>query len=1129
MWLTRASIDRPTLISMFFAALIVLGLVVYSDMPVEQRPDVDFPFVTIVTVYQGAGPEEIETLVSKPIEDAVGSVANIKNVTSTSQEGLSVVGVEFELGTDLATASADIREKVDSVRNILPDDVEAPTITKADVSAIPVLTVGMLGPLPPREMRRLADDVVKDRLARVKGAAAVAVSGGLVREIQVLVDKDRLAAYRLTMDDITNAIRQENLNVPSGSIEQGRRDYAVRVLGEFETAEQIEQMRLRVPDRDSGGPGWNIRLGDIATVRDTYEDPDVISRLNGVPAVVLAVQKQTDANTVDVGEGAREELAALEKTLPPGVDFVIATDETEYVLEQQHDTNRELILAVVLVVIVIFIFLHSVRATFIVSVAIPTSLIATFIPMTLFGFSLNFMTMLALSLAVGILVDDAIVVLENIDRHLHEGEPPREAALNGRAEIGLAAVSIALVDVVVFIPIAFMGGIVGQFFKSFGITVASATLFSLLVGFTLTPMMASRFYKRETRWEHEHHTGSRWTLFWERRFAAFDRFFARLDSGYRRLLQWSLDNRILTWVIGTASLTTIIIMMTAPIQVSPVPRLVNLAVFVLGLGLFALWVTPDKKAALAFMVIASLLTVFVPLRVKGEFIPEGDRGMIAVTVETPAGSNLDYTESVVGRIEDIVGNYPEVEYYLSTIGSGSAGAFMGGGNEGAQYARVSVQLVDRGRREQFDTISVMGKSEKRMVTRTRGIDEVMGQIRADVARQVPGADVKIFNAESQGVGTNPIEMEILGSNMAELNRVANEMAEVMRQVPGMRDVDTSWNIGRPELQVKVDRYRAADLGVSTAQVATALRASIEGDISSKFRVEGSEYNIRIQVQEGDRETQESVRRLIVAERSGSPVYLENVANVELAAAPTKIDRRNRQRLVTVGGFLQPGYDLSAVQSDVNKAVAGIPKGNTVVEVGGTSRVQQESFGYVLKALFLAIILVYMLMAGLFESLFNPLVIMLSLPQALVGALLLLVLRGESLSIISMIGFILLMGIVTKNAILLIDYTNTLRKRGLSRREAILQAGPTRLRPILMTTISLLAALTPTMFALSKGSEQRAPLATAVIGGLLVSTLLTLLVIPATYTLMEDARNMLGKLGHRAFDVVTRRGSGGRTP
>ncbi|MCC6483227.1 MAG: efflux RND transporter permease subunit [Armatimonadetes bacterium] len=1109
--ITAAAIRRPVFVTMLFLAVVLMGWIARARMPAEMRPKVDLPFITIVTTYTGAGPQEIETLISKPIEDAVGSISRLKNITSTSQDGISVVSLEFELGTDIDAAAADVREKVDSIRRQLPNEIDPPSITKADISAQPVMSIGMEGPISPRDMRYFADEVVKDRLARVPGAAAVAVSGGDVREIQVLVDKRRLDAYNLTINDVALGIQRENINVPGGSIKQGRQDYAIRVVGEFDSAQTLANMRLHIPDTRGGGPGWNIALSDVATVKDTIEDPDQISKLNGKPAVILAVQKQTDANTVDVADGAKKELAGLQPILPPGVKFIIATDESDFVKEQLHDTNRELLFGILLVVIVVFVFLHSARATLIVSIAIPTSIIATFLPMSWFGFTLNFMTMLALSLAVGILVDDAIVVLENIDRHLEEGEPPREAAINGRTEIALAAVTITMVDVVVFIPIAFMGGIVGEFFRSFGITVATATLFSLLVSFTLTPMMASRFYKRATKQTRRKHELERHG-FWERLFERFEARYQRLEKNYERLLHWSLENRWLTFVIGLVSLTTVFIMLSPPIWAGGLPpRLFNLIVFVLILGLLATRLSPSKSVGLLFMLIAGLLSLFVHLPIKGEFIPEVDQGQIGISVEAPAGSSLKYTERITNRLEGMLKTLPETRYYLTSLGSASAGAFAGAGNTGPQYARISLQLVDK-------------------TDRRRGMDEIMVQLRQEIARSIAGAKITVASADSQGGGGTPIAMEVTGADMQELNRVANRVAEVIRSVPGARDVDTSWKIGRPELEIHVDRDRAMDVGISTAQIAQAVRTSVEGDTTSKFRVEGTEYNIRVQVREQDRAQLESVKQLIVGTANGAPVYLDSVADVRLAAAPTKIDRKNRQRLVTVSAFLQPGAPLANVQQQISNRLASLPTGNTTIRIGGTSQMMQESFRYIISALLLAIALVYMLQAGLFESLFNPLVIMISLPQALVGAILMLVARGQSLSITSMIGFIMLMGIVTKNAILLIDYTNTLRARGLSRREAILQAGPTRLRPILMTTFSLLAALTPTMLFPSRGSEQRAPLATAVVGGLIVSTLLTLLVVPASYSIMEDVlirlRRVFGGLLERVSRIVGLKKEGG---
>ncbi|MEI6915447.1 MAG: efflux RND transporter permease subunit, partial [Armatimonadota bacterium] len=793
--ITATAIRRPVLISMMFLAIVLMGWIARGKMPAELQPKVDFPFVSVVTTYAGAGPQEIETLVSKPIEDAVGSTPNVKNVTSTSQDGISVVSIEFLLGTKLDTAAADVRDKVDSVRRQLPDDIDPPTITKADITSQPVLTIGMKGPISAREMRRIADDLVKDRLASVGGAASVGVSGGDLREIQVRVSKARLNAYGIGINDVAQAIQSENLNVPGGSIKQGRQEYAVRVVGEFATPEQITKMRIHIPDRNGGGgKGWNVPLSDLAQIEDTIEDPDQISLLNGMPSVILAIQKQSDANTVDVADGAKAVLTDIQRQLPPGVEFVVATDQSKEVKDQLEATNHELLMGILLVVIVVFVFLHSARATIIVSLAIPTSLIATFLPMSWFGFTLNFMTMLALSLAVGILVDDAIVVLENIDRHLKEGEPPREAAINGRTEIALAAVTITMVDVVVFIPIAFMGGIVGEFFRSFGITVATATLFSLVVSFALTPMMASRFYKRETRRLHEAHERGR-QGFWERVFARFEKFFVSLDTRYRKTLVWSLDNRGLTFMIGFISLTTVFTMLAPSISSGGLqPRLISLILFVLICGvLIGVRTAKDKFTGLVFVTLAGICTMLVHLPVKGEFIPEQDQGQASISIEAPAGSSLQYTKRITDKIQDILKGIKETEYYLTTLGSSSAGGFTGAGESGPQYASISYKTVDKGERK-------------------RSMDEIVAYIRSEIAKNVSGAKIVASASAGHGPGGTPIAMEVQGNNMDELNRVANRVADAIAKTPGTRDVDTSWKIGRPELEVIVDRDRAMDLG-----------------------------------------------------------------------------------------------------------------------------------------------------------------------------------------------------------------------------------------------------------------------------------------------------------------------------
>lgn len=1088
MWLTDVSIRRPIFITMFVLALIVLGLTARSKMPAELYPNVEFPFISVVTVYPGAGPEEIETLISQPIEEAVGSVGNVKTVTSTSQDGVSVVGIEFNLGADIDAVAADVRDRLAAIRGELPKDIDTPIVYKADITALPTITIGLSGPLSAKEIRIFADDVVKDRLSRVPGVAAVSVSGGQVREIQVLVDNERLQAYGISINQVAAVLQGENLNLPSGSITAGQREFAVRTVGEFTSADQIRDLRIAVPDGKNGGSTL-VRLADIAAVNDTVEEPTTYTRLNGKESVMLSVQKQSDANTVDVAKGVRKELERLRPVMPAGVKAIVVEDQSVFVEDALHDVNAALLEGIFLVVLIVFLFLHTVRATFIVALAIPTSIIATFLPMFSFGFTMNMMTMLALSLAVGILVDDSIVVLENIHRHLKLGESPRRAAYTGRSEIGLAAIAITLVDVVVFVPIAFMGGIVGQFFRQFGITVATATLFSLFVSFTLTPMLASRLLKPEREEaEGDGFPGRDGRGITERLFSRFDRFYASLDARYRSVLGWALENRFLTVVIGFVSLL-VVFAFAMPQPKTPgfgwMPRLV-IALIAAALAAVSYRKSKDKRVAVLFGVLMVFLALAIRLPFGFSFFPPVDRGNINVMVEAPAGTSLAQTDEIVRQIETVLERVPEMEFYESAVGSTAGASVFGAGQQGPQYARVAVKLVDK-------------------MQRKRTVYEVADAINRQTSL-IPGATITVSAASRMGDVERPIQMEVTGRNMTEIRRVADVLAERTAQVPGVEDVDLSWKIGKPELQVEVDRLRAADLNLNVAQIASTLRTAIAGNTDSKFREAGREYDIRVRLRKFDRRSLSDVSAVIVGRRGGAPVYLRDVANVELRAGPTQIDRKNRQRLVTVSANVKSGYSTGNVQQMVSKVAAQVPVGATTINAGGEAEQMRESNRYLGQALMLSVILVYMLMAALFESLFSPFIIMFTLPQALVGGILALLITGKELSIVATIGVIMLMGLVAKNAILLVDYTNTLRSRGKSRDEAILEAGPTRLRPILMTTFAMIAGMMPTAVAVTRGAEMRSPMAITVIGGLILSTMLTLIVIPVMYTLMDDFVN-----------------------
>ena len=1129
MWLTNVSIRRPVFIIMFVLALIVLGLQSRSRMPQELNPKIDIPYVTVVTTYAGAGPTEMETLVSEPIEKAVTSIGRLKNVTSTSQDSLSTVMLEFELGTNLEAATADVRDKVAAIRQVLPKDADQPKILKLDIAGMPVMTVGLAGPLSPKEMRILADDVVSDRLGKVGGVAAVNTSGGEEREFSVSVDKNRLDAYGVGIDKVITAIRGANLNVPAGSIKEGARDYSIRTVGEYKTVGDIANTRIYV-GAAGGKPAYVVRVGDIAGVKDTVAEPDTLTRLNGKPSVVFNIQKQSDANTVSVADGIRTELEALQTELPPGVHPVIAIDQSKFVKDALHDVNKSLLEGVLLVVIIVFLFLHTVRATFIVAVAIPTSLMSTFIPIAGFGFTQNTMVLLALSLVVGILVDDSIVVLENIERHLRMREQPEEAALNGRSEIGLAAIAITMVDIVVFLPIAFMGGIVGQFFRQFGVTVAIASAFSLFMSFTLTPMLASRWMRseadKEANEEEIHRRFREGTPRVKDRvdrragmlFDVLETFLHGLDRKYRGVLEWALHNRFLTFVIGFVSLLAVFAMaiplptksMGAAGAKMMAPRII-IALIALVLAAVAMGIDKQsKKIAIGFGLVMAFIALAIYLPFGFGFFPTVDQSTFGVTIRTAPGTSLVATNEVVKQVEAIVADLPEMKraslsdaawykpwtwfghhtetqqgYYMTLVGAGSTSA-LGGGDSGPQYANILAKVVDK----KF---------------RKRSVDEIVTWISARTAR-IPGAEMIVVSS-SAGSGGGPgsnIMKEVQGQNMDDILKEANVVAGVMRKTPGAVDVDVSYKPSRPERRIVVDRLRAAQLDMTLAQVATAAGTAIDGDNTVKFRDSGTEYPIRVHYAQTERDKTSDVESLIIATKEGAPIYLGDVARVLYDNAPTKIERKNRQRVIHVTANLAQGVEMGNVNQMIDGALDKTPLvAGTTVGTGGSAQMMTESFGYMGSALVLAILLVYMLMGALFESFLTPLVIMFTLPQAMVGALLALLVTGNAMSIVAMIGIIMLMGLVTKNAILLVDYTNTLRERGKNRHDAILEAGPTRLRPILMTTFAMIGGMLPTALALNEGAETRAPMAITVIGGLILSTLLTLIVIPVTYTIVDD--------------------------
>jgi hydrophobic/amphiphilic exporter-1 (mainly G- bacteria), HAE1 family len=1047
MWLTNLAIRRPIVILMVFSAVIVMSLISRARMPIDLYPKVDFPYMMITTIYPGAGPEEVETQVSKQLEDAVASVSGVKEIMSRSQESLSVVGIEFELGTNLDSASADVRARVDAARSALPRDARIPVIQKLDVGAIPVLWLGMSSERPSRELRELADDVISDRLSRLAGVAAVTISGGEEREIQVNVDKHRLDAYGISILQVSQALSAGNLNLPGGRITEGGREYSIRAVGEFDSIDDIRNLRIGLP---GGTEGLNIlTIGDIAEVKDTSADREIITRLQKNESIGILVQKQSDANTVEVVDAAKLELEHMKALLPDDVSIAIVLDQSVMIRDALADVNTALVIGAILAVIVIFLFLHSLRGTLIVAVAIPACMIMTFLPVYFAGLTMNMMTMLALALAIGILVDGSIVVLENIYRHLSAGEDPKEAASKGLGEIGTAVLSITLVDVVVFVPIAFMGGIVGMFFREFGITVVAASIFSLVVAFTLTPLLASRLYRPGDAIEAK-----------QGFFLKFDRTYEAIRSRYSNLLSKALDRRGL--VIGTAFGLLFIILIVAGSSLG------------------------------------------------GDFFPRFDQSEVQVTIEMPTDASLEATNLVVSQVEDVVLEIPEVKNVFSTVGSAGAG-IIGSGMRGSNYGQVVAALHDR-----ESVMDRLLRPFRRQEQKRIRSDEVIAEEMRHLVARIPGGDILVGISSGMGGGGAPIDIELTGGSDEERNAVAEEIVGILRSMEGVVNPDVSWRMGKPEVTATIDRTRAAHMGLSASQIAGALRMSIEGSTDTKFRQNGKEYDIRVRMSEFDRNSLSDVNRVIVGSFNGSPVRLMDVAEISRETGPTMIERRNRQRKVSVTASLARGYDLQTMQQRIEGELKNVDFGNVRRHFGGDIEMMRDSFGRMFGALLLAIALVFMVLAALFESLFLPFVILITLPLSLIGAIIALVIAGETMSVVSMIGVIMLMGLVGKNAIVLIDYTNTLRSRGMGRKEALLEAGATRLRPILMLTLTMVFAMLPTALKLGRGAEMRAPMAIAVIGGLIVSTLLTLVFIPVLYTVFDD---LMGKYQARKKAIL----------
>ncbi len=1027
MWLANTSIKRPVFATMFILALVVLGVVSYPEIGVDLFPKVDFPIINITTTLKGASPEIMDIDVTDKIEESVNTINGVKTITSMSVEGASVVTVEFVLERDIDLAVQDVREKISVIRSKLPTDIDEPMIEKVDPDANPVLWLNLVGKRPIRELSTYADEVLKEKLQRINEVGAIRMYGLRLRQVRIWVDADRMRAYGVAPGDIMQALQRENLELPGGRIESISKEYEVKIKGEFSRVHDFNDL---VVTYYNGAP---VRIRDIGKAEDGMQEKRTVVRFNGVSAVGLGIQKQSGTNTVEVVNRVKKELENIKKTLPPGMEIGIAFDQSTFINRSINEVQHHLIFGGFLAVLAVFIFLQNVRTTLISAVALPVSVIATFALLRAFGFTFNNMTMLALSLSIGILIDDAIIVIENIHRHIEDGMAPAEAASFATSEIGLAVMATTFAIVAIFLPVAFMKGIIGRFFLQFALTVVFAVLVSLIVSFTLTPMMASIFLKvHEKSAESTPASPSRFAPVFKIR-DWWERGYKRTETLYRGLLDVSLRHR--------------------------------------GLVIF-----------LAF--VSVVVSIFVVMVMGKEFVPPEDQSRFIVRLEAPVDYSVDQADEMFSKAENIVKETPEVVSALYIQGYG-------------RTVQINKGIL---------LISLQKKSERK-----KSQEQIKRELRRKFL-EIPGlkGTAEDISLVGGGVRNVPIQYSIRGLDLSSLQSYTRQIVAEFSKLPGIVDVDTSLEAGKPELKVFIDRDKAADLGVSVASIAEAVNLLISGEVDvTKYKDEqrGRRYDVRVRLNAADRTNPDDLGNIYVRAKDGRLVQLANLVRIQEGGGPSVINRVDRQRAINIFASLE-GKPMGQAISELNAISAKVLPLDYIPKYKGMAETMGESFQYLMFALVLGVVMAYMILAAQFESFLHPVTVLLSMPLSFIGAFGALLLTGKTLSIFSFIGLILLMGLVKKNAILLVDYTNTLRERGMPKKEAILQAGPVRLRPILMTTFAMVFGMLPVALALGEGAETRSPMGIAVIGGLLTSLFLTLVVVPVAYDLFDDLREIM---------------------
>ncbi len=1039
MWFTQVSLKNPVFATMVMAALVVLGLFSYQRLQIDQFPNIDLPVVVVTTEYPGASPEIVETEVSRKIEEAVNSIAGINTLSSRSYDSQSVVILEFQLYVDGRKAAEDVREKIAAVRASLRDEVKEPRVIRFDPSSRAIWSVAVLPDASKGgkaatgvEMTNWADQVLKKRLENVRGVGSVTLVGGTKREINVYLDPQAMESLGVTADQVANAVRAENQDMPVGAVRSLEQERVVQVQARMLRPEDFR--RIVVARRGTQA----IRLDQVARVADGPQELDTAALYNGQRTLVLQVQKSQDENTIAVTDGLKQAVTDITAEVPPGLKLEPVSDGSRPIRVAVDNVRRTLVEGAMLTVLIVFLFLNSWRSTVITGLTLPIAIIGTFLFMYAFGFTVNMVTLMALSLCVGLLIDDAIVVRENIVRHVQMGKTPYQASLDGTQEIGLAVLATTFSIVAVFLPIGFMGGIIGKFFHEFGITIVAAVLISMFVSFTLDPMLSSVWHDPsiDTHGRRDGPPQGWYDNTIGRVTGWFDRATESLAEGYQKLLGWSLRHKLATTAMA-------------------------IAIFVTSL----------------FM---------VPL-LGTEFVPKADFSETSVTFYTPVGSSLEVTESRARQVDAVLREFPEVSYTLATVNTGNA--------LGKNYASVYVRLVPRDQR-------------------SRSVDQMSVVLRERLAR-VPGITVTHVGLLDSVGGAKAVEVSLRGPDLAELERLSKRAMDKLRAIPGLVDLDSSIKADKPVLNVEVRRDAASDLGLSVAQIGSALRTLLAGQTVGNWRASDDQtYDVNVRLAPEARDQPQDLERLPFAVTGSDGqtriVRLNQAARISATTGPNQVNRRELSREVAINANTS-NRSAGEVSADVAAALdsMALPPGYSYQFIGSAKN-QRESFGYAVSALALAIVFIYMILASQFKSFLQPMALMTALPLTLIGVVLALLMFNSTLSMFSIIGVVMLMGLVTKNAILLVDFAIRAREgegtpdgQPLPREAALLLAARVRLRPILMTTLAMVFGMVPLAFALTEGSEQRAPMGQAVIGGVITSSLLTLVVVPVVYCYLDD--------------------------